>query len=125
MLADSTVFATIAVHSMQLAKEFYGKKLGLKQIDENPGGVMYESGTGKLFVYESQTAGTNLATCAAWDVDDVDVAVGELQSKGVIFEHYDIPNAEVEGVIYTMGTQKVAWFTDPDGNILSVGGETI
>lgn len=121
MLADSTVFATIAVRNAQLAKEFYGQKLGLKQIDENQGGVTYESGTGKLFVYESLTAGTNLATCAAWDVDDVESTVSELQSRGVVFEHYDIPNAEVEGYVYTMGTQKVAWFTDPDGNILSIG----
>lgn len=123
MLSDSTVFATIAVRNTQLAKEFYGQKLGLKQIDENSGGVMYESGTGKLFVYESQTAGTNLATCAAWGVDDVDAVVEELQAEGIVFEHYEIPNAEVDGFVYTMGSQKVAWFTDPDGNILSIGSE--
>jgi catechol 2,3-dioxygenase-like lactoylglutathione lyase family enzyme len=82
---------------------------------------MYESGTGKLFIYESNTAGTNEATCAAWDVDDVESVVEELQSKGVEFENYDIPGAEVSGYIYTMGSQKAAWFRDPDGNILSVG----
>lgn len=124
MLSDSTVFATIAVRNMQLAKEFYEQKLGLNKIDETPGGVMYESGTGKLFVYESHTAGTNLATCAAWDVEDVAVTASELQSKGVVFEHYDIPNAEVDGAIYTMGSQQVAWFTDPDGNILSIGSQS-
>lgn len=121
MLTDSTVFATIAVRNMQLAKEFYGQKLGLRQVDENPGGVMYESGTGKLYVYASQTAGTNLATCAAWDVEDVAATASELEAKGVVFEHYDIPNTEVDGYIYTMGAQRVAWFTDPDGNILSIG----
>lgn len=121
MLGDSTVFATIAVRNPQLAKEFYGEKLGLKQIDENPGGIMYESGTGKLFVYQSTTAGTGDATCAGWDVDDVEQVVEDLQSKGVVFENYDIPGAEVEGFIYTMGSQKAAWFKDPDGNILSVG----
>jgi catechol 2,3-dioxygenase-like lactoylglutathione lyase family enzyme len=121
MLGDSTVFATIAVRDPQLAKQFYGDKLGLKQIDENPGGVMYESGSGKLFVYQSNTAGSGQATCAGWDVDDVEYVVGELQAKGVVFDNYDMPGADVDGFVYTMGAQKAAWFKDPDGNILSIG----
>jgi catechol 2,3-dioxygenase-like lactoylglutathione lyase family enzyme len=120
MLADSTVFATIAVRNVQMAKEFYGQKLGLRQIDENAGGVMYESGSGKLFIYESHTAGTSLATTAAWAVEDVPASVNDLQSKGVVFDNYDIPNAEVDGFIYTMDNQQSAWFKDPDGNILSI-----
>jgi catechol 2,3-dioxygenase-like lactoylglutathione lyase family enzyme len=121
MLKDANVYATIAVRDTQLDKEFYEQKLGLTPIDENEGGVMYESGTGRLFVYQSPTAGTSQATSAAWDVDDVDRVVRDLQDKGVMFQNYDIPGASVDGYIYTMGSQKVAWFTDPDGNILSVG----
>jgi catechol 2,3-dioxygenase-like lactoylglutathione lyase family enzyme len=121
MLGDATVFTTIAVRDAQLAKEFYGQKLGLREIDENEGGIMYESGTGKLFTYQAPTAGTNQATCAAWDVDDIEQVVNDLQAKGVMFENYDIPGAEVDGFIYTMGSQKAAWFKDPDGNILSIG----
>jgi catechol 2,3-dioxygenase-like lactoylglutathione lyase family enzyme len=121
MLGDATVFTTIAVRDVQLAKEFYAEKLGLNQIDENEGGVMYESGMGKLFTYQAPTAGTNRATCAAWDVDDIEQTVSDLQAKGIMFENYDIPDAEVDGFIYTMGSQKAAWFKDPDGNILSIG----
>jgi catechol 2,3-dioxygenase-like lactoylglutathione lyase family enzyme len=121
MLNDATVFATIAVRDTQLAKEFYEQKLGLTQVDENEGGVMYESGTGKLFVYQSPNAGTSQATSAAWDVDDISAVVADLQAKDVVFEHYDIPGADIDGYIYTMGAQKAAWFKDPDGNILSVG----
>lgn len=121
MLADSTVFATVAVRDTELAKEFYGQRLGLRQVDENDGGVMYESGTGKLFVYQSPTAGTGEATCAAWDVDDIEQTVIDLQSKGVRFDYYDIRGAKVDGYVYTMESQKAAWFKDPDGNILSIG----
>ena len=121
MLGESNVYATVAVRDVQRAKEFYEGKLGLKQIDENPGGVMYQSGDGIMFVYESGTAGTNQATCAAWQVDDVDQTLVGLQQRGVTFENFDIPGAEVDGYVYTMGGQKAAWFKDPDGNILSIG----
>lgn len=123
MLRDSTVYATIAVRDLDISKEFYEEKLGLKQIDENPGGVMFESGSGQLFVYESNTAGSGKATCAAWQVDDVERFVNDLQSAGVTFDSYDIPGAEVDGHIYTTGMQKAAWFKDPDGNILSISSQ--
>jgi len=121
MLGDSTVFATIAVRDSQMAKAFYQDILGLHLVSENDAGCMYESGTGKVFVYQSPTAGTNEATSAAWDVEDIEQTVHDLQAKGVVFEQYDIPDADVNGYVYTMGPQKAAWFKDPDGNILSIG----
>ncbi len=122
MLSNATVYATIAVNDLEQAKGFYGQTLGLRQTDENPGGVTYQSGTGKLFIYQSKTAGTSEATSAAWDVGDVEAALDELKAKGVVFEHYDtIPGAVMEGEIAIMGTHKAAWFKDPDGNILSIG----
>ncbi|MDB5168191.1 MAG: Glyoxalase/bleomycin resistance protein/dioxygenase [Candidatus Saccharibacteria bacterium] len=120
MLGDSTIYTTIAVSDMQLSKEFYGKKLGLNQVDESPIGIKYESGSGKLLTYQSTTAGTSEATCAAWQVDDVEAVVSDLQLAGVVFDNYDIPGADVDGHIYTIGSQKAAWFHDPDGNILSI-----
>lgn len=121
MLQDSTVFATIAVRDSQLAKEFYRDTLGLRLVNENDAGCMYESGAGKVFVYQAPSAGTNQATSAAWEVDDIEQVVEDLQAKGVVFEQYDIPDADVNGYVYTVGPQKAAWFKDPDGNILSIG----
>ena len=120
MLGDATVYATIAVRDLQQSREFYEQILGLNQLDENPGGILYESGTGKVFVYQSDTAGSGKATCASWLVDDIEQMVSDLQSAGIEFNNYDIPGATVEGYIYTMGPQKAAWFKDPDGNILNV-----
>lgn len=121
MLSEGTVFATIAVKDLKAAKNFYGEKLGLKQIDDNPAGVTYQSGSGKLFIYQAPTAGTNQATCAAWGVGDVEATIAELKAKGITFEHYDLPGATHEGDVHVMGQLKAAWFKDPDGNILSVG----
>ncbi|HEX7484121.1 MAG TPA: VOC family protein [Candidatus Saccharimonadales bacterium] len=120
MLENSTVFATIAVRDSQMAKAFYQDMLGLRLVDENDGGCMYESGGGKLFVYQAPSAGTSQATSAAWAVDDIHQMASDLEAKGIVFEHYDMPGAEVDGPVYTMGGQKAAWFKDPDGNILSI-----
>jgi catechol 2,3-dioxygenase-like lactoylglutathione lyase family enzyme len=122
MLNEGTVQANVAVKDIATAKQFYGEKLGLKQVDENPGGVAYQSGTGLLFVYQSSpTAGTNQATSAYWEVADIEAAVADLKSKDITFENYDMPGATAEGDIHIMGPMKIAWFKDPDGNILAVG----
>ncbi|MGH2905958.1 MAG: VOC family protein [Solirubrobacterales bacterium] len=121
MIGSGKVFATLAVSDIEKGKEFYGGTLGLTQVDENPGGVGYESGGGSLFVYASPTAGTGEATCAFWQVDDIDATVNELRGKGVTFEEYDLPDTTVENGIHSMGPMKAAWFKDPDGNILGLG----
>jgi hypothetical protein len=46
--------------------------------------------------------------------------VQELKTKGVTFEHYDMPDMVREGDIHVFGDMKVAWFKDPDGNILNI-----
>lgn len=120
MLGDKDVYASVAVKDLAKAKEFYGETLGLKQIDENPGGVTYQSGTGKMFVYEAPTAGTNQATSASWLVEDVPSVVSELKAKGIKFEHYDLPGTTAEGDVLVMGDMKAAWFKDPSGNILGL-----
>jgi hypothetical protein len=73
-------------------------------------------------VYRSDYAGTNKATAVTWNVDNVKEEVAALKSKGVVFEHYDMPGMTRDGDVYVSGDMKVAWFKDPDGNILNVAG---
>jgi catechol 2,3-dioxygenase-like lactoylglutathione lyase family enzyme len=121
MLADSAAIATVAVKDVKRARDFYEGKLGLKLTEARDGVSTYSSGGADLFVYESQYAGTNEATSATWATTDVDEAVRELKSKGVVFEHYDnLPDVTRNGDVYENGEMKVAWFKDPDGNILSI-----
>lgn len=121
MLGSNEVCATLAVKDLGAAKKFYGEVLGLEASKESPGGVFYKSGKGGVFVYPSQYAGTNQATAAAWDVDDIENVVADLAAKGVKFEHYeDMPETKLEGDIHVMGETKMAWLKDPDGNILNL-----
>jgi hypothetical protein len=46
--------------------------------------------------------------------------VRELKAKGVAFEHYDLPGLKVEGDVHVGEDMRIAWFKDPDGNILSI-----
>jgi catechol 2,3-dioxygenase-like lactoylglutathione lyase family enzyme len=121
-IADGKVFASVAVSSIDVARDFYGGTLGLKGAEENPGGVGYECGGGSIFVYVSDTAGTGEATAAMWQVDDVTPIAEELAAKGVKFERYDMPDAELIGDVHLWdgGAFKNAWFRDPDGNILGI-----
>lgn len=121
MLGDKDVSAVLAVKDMAAARKFYETTLGLPvQKETQDGGVLYKSGTGFVFIYESSFAGTNQATAAAWNVDDVPAIATDLKGKGVTLEHYDIPGSTLEGDVHVMGSLKAIWFKDPSGNILNV-----
>lgn len=123
-LSGCRVEPTIAVSDMAKAREFYEGKLGLTGARDLPdGGVRYESGEGtQVHIYPSpKNAGKSPATIAHWDVADTDATVSELTKTGVTFERYDLPGLKTdERGIATLGSVKVAWFKDPDGNVLSV-----
>ncbi len=121
MLGDADIAATIPASDLARAKKFYGEVIGLKEDhDDGKGGVVFVSGSSKVLVYETQFAGTNKATTAAWQVDDVADVAAKLKSKGITLEHYDLPGVTHDGDVHIMGDLKAIWFKDTEGNILSV-----
>ncbi|ESW85576.1 MULTISPECIES: VOC family protein [unclassified Mesorhizobium] len=122
MLANSNATANLAVKDLAKAKAFYEGVLGLKEV-HNEGGelIVYKSGDTSINVYRSNFAGTNKATAVTWTVgDELGKIVEALKSKGVTFEHYDMPGLTLEGDVHVGQGMKVAWFKDPDGNILNL-----
>ena len=122
MLNDKDAVANLAVKDLKVARKFYEGTLGLKPVDtEGEEVVVYRSGNSVINVYRSDYAGTNKATAVTWAVgDDMENVVRNLKAKGVGFEHYDMPGLKQEGDLHVHGDMKVAWFKDPDGNILNV-----
>jgi catechol 2,3-dioxygenase-like lactoylglutathione lyase family enzyme len=121
MLRDTNAVATLGVKDLGAAARFYEGTLGLSRTGTEDGeAIVFESGNTTINVYRSTFAGTNQATALTWTVDDVDDVVRTLKSKGVTFEHYDLPDTRRQGDVHVSGDLKVAWFKDPDGNILSV-----
>ena len=126
MLGQADAAANLAVSDLGRARRFYEDVLGLEPVQEEDGElVAYRSGASTLNVYRSEFAGTNKATAVTWDVDDIDAAVRELKAKGVTFEHYDMPGLKQQGDLHVAedGKMRIAWFKDPDGNILNLVAE--
>jgi len=123
MLNTNDAVATIAVKNIDVARNFYEGVLGLTPQPASEQGVMsFRTGSTTVLVYTSQFAGTNRATAATWNVEDLDRVIEFLKSKGVAFEHYDMPGVTRKGDVHVTGSSRAAWFKDPDGNILALVG---
>ena len=119
MLQKSPLFAYIPAKDVTRARNFYEQKLGFIPSRELGGGVSYEfAGGTACFLYLTPNAGTSAASQAFWDVADIEREVAELKAKGVVFEHYDLPN--MKDGISTAGGAKAAWFKDTEGNIMAI-----
>ena len=125
VLRDTDAIANLAVKDLARAKKFYEGTLELVEVgSEGDEVIIYSSGNTRLNIYKSDFAGTNKATAVTWSVDNVPAVVDALKGKGVKFEHYDMPDMTRQGDIHIAGEMQVAWFKDPDGNILNVISRT-
>ena|SRR3989344_3089481 len=128
MLGQANAIPTIGVKNLEAAKQFYENKLGLTPLATNdiPEGdehvQLYKSGDSSIEIYESEFAGTNQATAVSWEVSSVEKEVESLKGKGVSFEHYQFPETKLVGDVHVAKDMKIAWFKDPDGNILCLHG---
>lgn len=121
MLQKAPMYAYLPAKDIARAKAFYEQKVGVKAREERNGGVVFEFGEHTAcFMYPTPFAGTSQASQAFWLVDDIEREVAELKSRGVAFEHYDVPGMENDGDIATGGGARAAWFKDTEGNILAL-----
>ena len=116
---------TLPATDLERAKAWYASILQIEptKLDEN-GDAWYEAGSTRFFLYASQFAGTNQATAMGVEVEDVEAAVADLRARGAVFEDYDFGDdfRTVDGILTTPDGQKLAWFKDSEGNILSLAG---
>lgn len=122
LLQTTNAVANLSVRELDTAREFYEGTLGLTPVEVNGEElVVYKTGDSALNVYRSEYAGTNKATAVTWAVgEEFSDLVQDLRKKGVPFEHYDMPGVRLEGDVHVDGEMKIAWFKDPDGNILNI-----
>jgi hypothetical protein len=64
---------------------------GLEPVEERPGGLRYQCGSGRFSLFESAGAASGTHTQMAWEVDDIVAVVAELRRRGVVFEQVDLP----------------------------------
>ena len=125
MLKDHSSAAIVAVTDMKRARAFYADTLGLAEAAGSSENVrIFQTGATVLVVYPSEFAGTNKANAVVWGVgDEIETIVAGLRAKGVAFEQYEMDGATFADGVHRMGDFRMAWFKDPDGNILHLNSE--
>ena len=102
------------------AKAFYSNKLGFKFVQDDVFALVFDAHGTMLRVAKMQTFSPALFTVLGWQVANVGEAVRELTKKGVAFERYEFMHPDADGIVTFPSGDKVAWFKDPDGNVLSL-----
>ena len=104
------------------SKPFYETVLGLRLLGEDDHAATFDLGN-RTPMRLTQVAGHKSAahTVLGWHVADLRSAMQALRAKGVTFKFYDGMGQDAEGVWSSAdGGAKLAWFADPDGNVLSL-----
>jgi len=120
MLNHSKVISFAATTKPALAKKFYKNSLGLSLIEDNPFALVFDANGTMLRVQKVQSHSPAQHTVLGWEVDDLDAAIQRMIKEGVQFERYDGMIQDELGAWTTPNGSRIAWFKDPDGNILSL-----
>ncbi|PYT17785.1 MAG: glyoxalase [Acidobacteria bacterium] len=120
MLGSHKIIAFVATRDALRAKVFYRDTLGLRLVSEEPFALVFDAQGTMLRVSIVQQLAPAKHTVLGWDVPDIMAAAQDLQKAGVRFERYEgLPQDEL-GIWTAPGGARVAWFKDPEGNVLSI-----
>jgi len=120
MLSDKTLKAFIPTVNPERSRKFYRDILGLILISEDNYATEYNANGTVLRVTTVESLSPHPFTVLGWNVDNIVNLIEALVSKGVIFERYGTLEQDKFGIWTAPGGAKVAWFKDPDGNLLSL-----
>jgi catechol 2,3-dioxygenase-like lactoylglutathione lyase family enzyme len=102
------------------ARAFYAEMLGLRVVDESAFACVFDANGTMLRVTPVRKVARARYTVLGWAVDDIDATVRALSAAGVAFVRYRSMELDALGIWTAPGGSKVAWFQDPDGNLLSL-----
>jgi catechol 2,3-dioxygenase-like lactoylglutathione lyase family enzyme len=121
MLHERRVHATLPVADLAVARAFWEDRLGFAPLQVLPTATLYAAAGGSTFAVSLASArATGGNTQMAFTVPDIEAEVMELSRLGVTLEAYDLPGLRTVDGIAEMGGNRVAWFRDPDGNVIGV-----
>ncbi len=120
MLADTDIIAFIPTCNVGAARAFYEGTLGLRFVKDDGFALVLEAHGIMLRVAKVPPFTPLPFTVLGWNVTDIEDMAATLQQRGVAFERYAFVEQDALGVWTSPSGDKVAWFTDPDGNTLSL-----
>jgi predicted enzyme related to lactoylglutathione lyase len=120
MLSDRKLKAFVPATNPKEARAFYKDLLGLTLLSEDNYALEFDANGVLLRVAIVQEFNPQSFTVLGWNVPDIHEVIRSLNKNGIECIKYDFLSQDHAGVWISPGGSKVAWFHDPDGNVLSL-----
>jgi catechol 2,3-dioxygenase-like lactoylglutathione lyase family enzyme len=120
MLSNAKLVGFILTKDYERARAFYEGKMEFEFVSHDPFALVMRAGQNMIRIVKMRDFAPLQSTVLGWEVGDVEAAVEWLVRRGVVLEKYPWVQDKERGIWTTPGGDKVAWFKDPDGNVLSV-----
>ena len=114
------VMTFLATTDRARAKTFYAETLGLTFVVDEPCALVLDISGAMLRISPVPSFTPQPFTVLGWEVPDIAAEISALVGKGIAFERYSFMEHDADGVVTFDNGDKVAWFKDPDGNLLSL-----
>jgi catechol 2,3-dioxygenase-like lactoylglutathione lyase family enzyme len=119
-LKTAKVIGFVPTKDAVKARSFYEGVLGLRFVSDDEFALVFDANGTMLRIVRVQDFKPFPFTLLGWQVSGIEEVAAELRQKGVKFEKYPGMEQDKLGIWTAPGGAKVAWFKDPDGNVLSV-----
>lgn len=120
MLGCAEIVAFVATTNFDKARFFYEGVLGLKFVNNDGFALVMEANRVPIRIAKVGRFTPAQFTVLGWKVEDIQKTASAMKKKGVRFERFPGMEQDALGIWSAPGGAKVAWFKDPDGNILSI-----
>ena len=122
MLAGHRILGFAPTRDYERARAFYEGTLGLEFVSQDPYALVLRAGGNFIRIARTPEFVPQPFTVLGWESPRMDEDVAALARRGVAFERYPFLEQDAKGVWTSPAGTKVAWFKDPDGNLLSLSG---
>ncbi|MCU1254719.1 MAG: Glyoxalase/bleomycin resistance protein/dioxygenase [Candidatus Angelobacter sp.] len=120
MLSASKLIGFVPTRDWKRSREFYEGKLGFQFVSDDQFALVMQAGESMIRIAKAADFTPAQYTVMGWEVADIEAMVKWLGGRGVVFEKYPFVQDQESGIWTTPNGDKVAWFKDPDGNVLSL-----
>jgi catechol 2,3-dioxygenase-like lactoylglutathione lyase family enzyme len=120
MLEAARAMAFVPATDLGRARDFYEGVLGLEVLDVSGFACVFRAGGATLRVALVDQLSPQPFTVFGWTVGAIGETMAGLAARGVEFLRYEGMDQDPTGVWTTPGGDRIAWFRDPDGNVLSL-----
>jgi len=124
MLAASKIISFVSTSDYDKARAFYEGKLGFEFVSLDQFGLVVKAGPNMIRIGKVPDFKPAQGTTLGWEVLDIEAAVAWLKDRGVALEDYPFIQDRKLGIWTAPNGNRVAWFKDPEGNVLSVSQHT-